>query len=38
MTIFYALKNLPKETLDKLSILVACNPDEETVLSPLTIG
>ena len=30
MTIFYALKNLPKETLDKLSILVACNPDEET--------
>lgn len=30
MTIYYALKNLPKETLDKLSILVACNPDEET--------
>ena len=30
MTIFYALKNLPKETLDKLAILVACNPDEET--------
>lgn len=30
MTIVYALKNLPKETLDKLAILVACNPDEET--------
>ena len=27
---YYALKTLPKETLDRLSICVACNPDEET--------
>ena len=30
MTVIHALKKLPKETLDKLAILVAFNPDEET--------
>ncbi len=29
LTIVHALKHLPKETLDKLAILVAHNPDEE---------
>ncbi|MCG5030010.1 M20 family metallopeptidase [Mesosutterella sp. OilRF-GAM-744-9] len=30
MAFYYALKTLPRETLDRLSIAVACNPDEET--------